>query len=287
MTGNHSRLVNLVKERQMSLSLLQGGIRLSNQRNALYLSRLNPDALMFQAGYLTVAIDQKPQGPGFLVDFPNLEVRAALIPLLLSLGPEFQTPRESPRLSQAFVAALANRDASAVLKAFESLLDSIPPTIQVAYEAYYQTIFLLALGMAGQRFIAEEDPDGGWLNVSFQSKSGDHFVFELERIPLTELTPPAETEAKSEAAGGQASKAAAKKAAAEALIKVKAERQIEEALSQIDENICAYRFMGLGGDIWKTAMVFGRRRLLKIVFQKAENWTLTEDEDGNYVVEDA
>ena len=59
---------------------------------------------------------------------------------------------------------------------------------------------------------------------------------------------------------------------------------LEAAMNQIENNDYAQKFQGTGQNIWKTALVFSGRKLLKAEFRKAENWYLEQEPDGGYMV---
>jgi hypothetical protein len=237
----------------------------------------DPVTLMFQAGYLTIR--RKPPVANYCDEFtlilPNLEVKASLFPLLLSLEESFEKPLLLNQCVRAILGSLTSRDGAGVLESFQTFLANVPEMLHIPYEAYYQTIFILVLAMANQAYESEGQAGDGRFDVHFKADNGDDFVIELKHIPLDELLAPITTPTKDV------------EAVEAALAEKKAALKVIEAMDQIEKKKYAKKFQGGGGNIWKTAMIFGKQTLLKIEFQKADNWAMIKMANGSIKVKPA
>jgi hypothetical protein len=101
---------------------------LNEKLNAVEVGNMQPLALMFQAGYLTVASKEYVDGAArYYLRFPNFEVESAVYNLILNILDE--TSFELTQLRQnakALVASMVALDSAGFETAFGDILASLP-----------------------------------------------------------------------------------------------------------------------------------------------------------------
>jgi hypothetical protein len=178
-----------------------------------------------------------------------LEVKAALVPLLLSPEDPFDDPLLAARHVQALLAALTARGADGFTAAFGSFLSCVPFSIHLAYEAYYQTVFLLALRAPRPR---------GRRAVRRASEGGDGRRFHRrDKIRPAEGFWPSPDDADGK----------------DARIKKGLENLAAKAMAQIETNKYSKKFQRTGSRILKTALVISERTDVIIFFEEAKNFS--------------
>jgi hypothetical protein len=227
-----------------------------------------PTALMFQTGYLTVRTDRPPFAQDYFLGFPNLEVRASLIPLLLfSEKTHLKKPYLLFSQAKAILAALTERDERGFEASFSSFLSNLPYELHLPYEAYYHTVFILAMALAGQTVTAEVEAGDGRYDVHLKALTGDDYIIELKYLNLNDLEP-----------------LPTKKLNKNNKINKELAKKIDEAMNQIESKKYTKKFQGLGNRIFKSAVVISGRVDVKTVFEEAKNWTLVKTSEGVYQV---
>ena len=111
------------------------------------LERIDPAAVLFQTGYVTIASAQAH--PIYVLSYPNREVRDSLLRYLLA---EYTRGYASdvPLRAQTMRQALEAGDLSAFAAALNALFATIPYQIFIAdKEAYYHSVTFLALSLVG------------------------------------------------------------------------------------------------------------------------------------------
>jgi hypothetical protein len=107
--------------------------------------------IMFQSGYLTVRTDVEPNRSLFRLDYPNLEVRASLLPLLLNMDKmSIKDPLVQLEQGQALLAAFLDIDPERFAAAFSVVLSNYPSTKQARNE-YHKLSLYHAFTLDGQR----------------------------------------------------------------------------------------------------------------------------------------
>jgi hypothetical protein len=109
------------------------------------LERIDPNALLFQTGYITIA--SADDFPTYTLSYPNQEVRDSLLRYLLA---EYTQSYASsvPIRAQQMKRALEEGDLADFVQALNSLFASIPYQIFIAdKEAFYHAVTFLALSL--------------------------------------------------------------------------------------------------------------------------------------------
>lgn len=139
-------LTHLLKQSHYNLPTIEG-LRVSRSIfNTFDLDRLQPEALLFQTGYLTIKdIDNGI----YTLDYPNQEVKRAFSEsLLFSLIEESRAAISSHVLQLA--GHLAREDFEVFFETMQAIFASIPYDIESKRdEAYFHTIFYLMMSASG------------------------------------------------------------------------------------------------------------------------------------------
>ncbi|MDE6131056.1 MAG: AAA family ATPase, partial [Muribaculaceae bacterium] len=152
-TGTPTMLIKLLETRDFDLSKLNGAEASLDELGNIYGPRIDPKALFYQTGYLTIkAYD--PEYQSYFLGFPNIEVERTFMDKLLETYTEENTnpiAREIPR-------ALRRGDVQSVIDLLKSFLAGIPYDLRkrvAKYENYYHTILYAIFSLIGTEVAAE------------------------------------------------------------------------------------------------------------------------------------
>ncbi|MEB3195812.1 MAG: PD-(D/E)XK nuclease domain-containing protein, partial [Candidatus Sericytochromatia bacterium] len=150
--------------------------------------RIEPEALLWQAGYLTLhGVETARSGQRlYTLGYPNAEVEAALNESLLPLfGPE---ARPAAQARQKLERALYAGEMEAVEAAFHALFASIPhdwhrnnPLAQ--YEGYYASVFYSHLAALGLDARVEDATNKGRIDLALRLEDRV-YLFEFKVVEL-------------------------------------------------------------------------------------------------------
>ena len=135
----------MLKEKRYALPELEGLEVGASAFSTFEIDRLIPEALLFQAGYLTI---QDVQDNIYTLNYPNQEVKTSFTELLFFAMDEIEQAASSHilRLSRYLQAG----NLKAFFASVTAIFASIPYDIQTKRdEAYYHTIFYLAISASG------------------------------------------------------------------------------------------------------------------------------------------
>ncbi|MDR1084756.1 MAG: AAA family ATPase, partial [Deltaproteobacteria bacterium] len=167
-SGGTSFLAGLIKERKINLASFNSRDFLTESLNTIDAGAgCSPKTLLFQAGYLTVGRTEK-KGSGkkkFYLRSPNLDVEAAMAGLWLFLDSPIDNPLLMKQQARAVLEALIRKKAGDFQNAFRSFLAAIPWQLKLGYEAYFNTVFLLAMSMADQAWDCQGSVGDGLFDV--------------------------------------------------------------------------------------------------------------------------
>ena len=144
-TGTPTFLIKLLnQERQYDLEDVQARPLVFS---SFELERIQPLALLFQTGYVTIkAVDKNRI---YTLSYPNYEVKDSLLQYLLAEY-SHQYPSDTSLLAFQMKQALEQGDITEFAVTLNSLFASIPYQIFIAdKEAYYHSITFLALSLVG------------------------------------------------------------------------------------------------------------------------------------------
>ncbi len=149
---------------------------------------MEPEALLFQTGYLTVkgveGADDPTRLPRYRLGYPNREVRRGLVGRLLRAA----VPRDAHELATGdeLRRRLAANDFAGVEALFKAFFDSIPyewyANNDIArYEGYYASVFYGYVEGAGLDATVEDSSNRGRLDLAVQFK-GNVYLFEFKVV---------------------------------------------------------------------------------------------------------
>ena len=186
-TATPTFLVDLLVERQVFLPDLAQMIASDALLSAFDVDRISIEALLFQAGYLTI---DRMRRFGAVIEYrlrwPNLEVQAALTGALLEqLAPQTQTA--PARVSRLYDLLLAN-DFDGLRTYFEALFAGIPTDWHrnnpiARYEGYYASVFYAVFASLGLDLTPEESSNAGRLDMALRF-NGQVYLFEFKVVEL-------------------------------------------------------------------------------------------------------
>ena len=239
------------------------------------INQISTEALLLQTGYLTIEDvvtkakadgDSKAEGKAkadgdskaegnvkavigvsYRLGFPNLEVTADFVSLLLSIKPtdDFLAARQ---LAVETRDRLLGLDMEGLEESFGRFLALFPFDIHVEAEKYYHSMFLFAMILAKQRYTGQEHTSHGILDVRVMGGDGSDHIVEMKILQEEKTksgghpTPPTDPEEK-------------------ARLRERMETNAREALRQITEKYAHSHSSG-PGRLVKVALVIARRTVV-------------------------
>ena len=145
-TATPTFLIGLLQQEKYNIPTIEGMRVSRNLFNTFNVEKLQPEALLFQTGYLTI---KEVRGRLYTLDYPNQEVKRAFTEtLLLALAKDESEEIVSSTLMLAEY--LQNENFSAFFEALKAIFASIPYDIETKRdEAYFHTIFYLMMTASG------------------------------------------------------------------------------------------------------------------------------------------
>ena len=150
--------------------------------SAFDVDRIEPEALLFQTGYLTITGEERDgDGSLYTLGYPNREVRRSLNAVLLgAMAPGFAAVAERRNLRRL----LRANDFAGVEGLFRAFLTGIPNewyarTGMAGYEAHYASVFYSHFAAAGMDVRAEESSAHGRADMAVLFNA-NVYVFEFK-----------------------------------------------------------------------------------------------------------
>jgi hypothetical protein len=187
-TGTPTFLVKLLSERQFFTPDLSRVVATDTLLSTFDVDNIPVEALMFQAGYLTIASAWRIPGRLELtLKYPNLEVQASLNDSLLqSFSGNPAVP--GPQVSQLYRLLLANNLAG-MQALFHAFYASIPhdwyrKNELSGFEGYYASIFYSYFAALGLDIRLEDTTNKGRIDMAVLF-NGHVYLFEFKVVELT------------------------------------------------------------------------------------------------------
>ncbi len=143
-TGTPTFLVNLLHENRWYLPTIENMQATESVFSVYEIERLQPEALLFQTGYITV---KNVEEGLYTFDYPNQEVKSAFLEIL------FYSYTEGNRDASRFVLLskyLRLEDLNAFIETMTAVYASVPYALESRRdEAYFHTIFYLMVSASG------------------------------------------------------------------------------------------------------------------------------------------
>jgi hypothetical protein len=145
-TATPTFLVNLLREKEYRLPEIET-LQVTETMFSTYdLDRLNAEALLFQAGYVTI---KDVRGRLFTLGYPNQEVKTAFLENLYQSLAGVTNGAEAAKYA-LLAPYLRKEDFDAFFQTLSSLFASIPYTLESKRdEAYFHTLFYLMVSASG------------------------------------------------------------------------------------------------------------------------------------------
>lgn len=186
-TGTPTFLIKLLQQRQQFTPDLTRIVASESLLSTFDVGNIPVEALMFQAGYLTIdTIWQAPGQMDIKLKYPNLEVQASLNrSLLQSLTDSLSS--SGPQIGQLY-RLLQTRDFAGMRKLFQAFYASIAndwyrKNELANYEGYYVSIFYSYFAALGLQMQLEDSTNFGRIDMSLLF-NGQVFLFEFKVVEL-------------------------------------------------------------------------------------------------------
>lgn len=167
-TGTPTFLINLLKIKNYPVQDFEKIEATEGELSSFEVNNLELKTLLFQTGYLTIH-DYNSQTRNYLLGYPNKECVDSLVEhIFVSM-----TQKSGTILNNVVVAlqtAFDQRNLDLLHKILTNLFATIPYTIQIGQEKYYQTIFYLVLKMIGADIVVEQATNIGRIDAIIQTK---------------------------------------------------------------------------------------------------------------------
>lgn len=187
-TGTPTFLIDLLTARQTFMPDLERVVSMETLLSTFEVDHIPTEALMFQAGYLT--IDRIRHLPGQLhiaLRYPNLEVRSSLNGVLLQAWSD-NPARSGRHLPELYDYLLAN-DFAGLQQLFTAFFASIPndwyrnnPIAQ--YEGFYASVFYSYFAALGLDIRLEDATNKGCIDMTVLF-NGQVYLFEFKVVEMT------------------------------------------------------------------------------------------------------
>jgi hypothetical protein len=278
-TGTPTFLVELVSRGKISFDLSAEMPSIRDSDNVIgKIASLNPAIIMFQTGYLTIGERLPPAtsggSPSYRLTLPNLEVKAAFVPLLLSL----EAPKE-PLTAKLWADeardSLLGLNAEGFERAFHLFLEQHTYDDNNQNEKHYHSLFVSAMTIAGQPLLPHEHTAHGILDIHLRGHDGDEFIIELKVLnergktkSLRSDPPEIQREAAREDQGKKPVPCYAGLPVTEkekASLRKRMATLAKRAIRQINAKY-ADKFMGRSGRLIKVALIIARRSYVLVNF---------------------
>jgi hypothetical protein len=186
-TGTPKFLIDLLAQRQVYTPKLGSLVAAEALLSAFDVEQISSEALLFQAGYLTIkSVWSIPGRQEFTLKYPNYEVQASLNDSLLqALSGDPFAP--GPGIGKLYRLLLAN-DFASMQTLFTAFFASIPfewfsnsPIAQ--YEGYYASVFYSYFAALGLDITTEESSNAGRLDMAVRFNR-HIYLFEFKVVEL-------------------------------------------------------------------------------------------------------
>ncbi len=186
-TGTPTFLINLLQTRKYYIPAIDN-IKVSEKMlGSFNIEDIDPEALLFQSGYLTI-INKRKVGARleYVLSYPNLEVKYSLTDHMLTALSKASHVQGS--IQSDLYGALQNNDLDKLKNIIYSFFASIPndwyrKNSISDYEGYYASIFYSYFASLGLDVIPEDTTNHGKIDMTLKFE-GIIYIFEFKVIEL-------------------------------------------------------------------------------------------------------
>ena len=194
-TGTPTFLINLFKKRRYYIPCIENIEASESIIGAFDVDFIEPENLLFQAGYLTIVHARRVAGKTFFrLQYPNMEVKSSLSDYILNRYVHDNVLKEKVRLR--IYQALQEVDLDSLNTIFHSLFSAIPhdwyrKNHLAEYEGYYASLFYCYFTALGLDVTAEDTTNHGRIDMTVKLNNRVYIfefkVVDIDRSPGTAL----------------------------------------------------------------------------------------------------
>ncbi len=175
-TGTPAFLLELLKKNPVDL----GDMEASETSFSTYEpAALRPLPLLVQTGYLTIKdVRMLGRSRQYTLGYPNFEIESSFSEWLARYFTELHSPEFDSTLRRIYDALQESR-VEDMLENMKTFFASVPNTITIENEKYYQTIFFTVLKVIGTMVEAEVNTNIGRIDAVLKT-AGDIYIFEFK-----------------------------------------------------------------------------------------------------------
>lgn len=187
-TGTPTFLIDLLTARHTFMPDLERVVSMETLLSTFEVDHIPTEALMFQAGYLTIdSIRHLPGQLQIALRYPNLEVRSSLNGVLLQAWSD-NPARSGRHLPQLYDYLLAN-DFAGLQQLFTAFFASIPNDWYrnnsiAQYEGFYASVFYSYFAALGLDIRLEDVTNKGCIDMTVLF-NGQVYLFEFKVVEMT------------------------------------------------------------------------------------------------------
>ncbi len=183
VSGTPTFLIKELRKREMSPQDFENIRMTENSLDTAEIKQLPIEAVLFQTGYLTISKSEWEEGYWIhTLNFPNSEVKDAFLSHLL---PEFAGTNPAKTIPDAIDLRryLSEGNTKAAGDILLRYIANIPGKLHISKEKYYQSIFYMALSLAGMKVDLEKWVSTGILDGVLELKDKVFIIeFKYARI---------------------------------------------------------------------------------------------------------
>src|SRR5581483_1309294 len=135
--------------------------------------------LLLQTGYLTFISDYNFEKNGYIIGYPNREVRYSMTEQIMEYVGGI-TPEQFGEFGDRFTKALAADDLELFCQHLQDFIKLIPYNIRVDREKFYQQVFFMICVLFGKRPASEVATEEGFMDLLLEGTTKT-FVVEFKR----------------------------------------------------------------------------------------------------------
>jgi len=145
----------------------------------------NYRTLLLQTGYLTFASDYDPGRRGYLIGYPNEEVRYSMTEQIMQYVGGI-TPDQFGEFGNRFKQALLTDNIGLFCKHMQDFIKLIPHDIRVDLEKFYQQTFFMICVLFGKRPASEVATEEGFMDLLLEGTACT-FIVEFKKNSTPEI----------------------------------------------------------------------------------------------------
>jgi hypothetical protein len=242
-----------------------------------------PLSVMLQTGYITARPDGTPGSPRLSLCYPNLEVKASLLPLLsrrgiedLAKDLEEDRPARLKRKSKTACADFFAHDAERFARSFKSALSEFPDPLLSPDRRQYQILFFSVTAIAGYDRYLEPDEGEDICDIRIVSPTGELFIVETRYLKTDGVAGSCDDALKDDEpdkgdGAGKAGRAGKGGRAGKSGVRSETDRLLKKILKLIADRKPFLKYQGGGFRIWNTALVISGKTDVAVAFEEAPN----------------